>query len=152
MAKKMRKPFGGKPTPDDIKVIIERMAVFCSWIKEGATKHAAAAMAGVSYKTIKEWLKRGNEHGAGDHFAQFGVNLASAEASAETVCVAKIFGAEDWRASAWWLERRRPASYSLKKQEIKLEIASKYDWSKISTEDLATVLSIANSAKKEDNE
>jgi hypothetical protein len=70
-------------------------------LSAGATRDAAAGAAGISRATFYRWLE---EH------ETFETEVQEAEDRAETMytaCVAKSAQDGDWRAAAWWLERRR---------------------------------------------
>jgi transposase-like protein len=74
-------------------------------IRAGATRRAAAGHAGIDESTLWRWTQR---------FASFATRLTRAEDDVEVRCTATILhaAADDWRAAAWWLERRRPAEYA----------------------------------------
>jgi hypothetical protein len=75
-------------------------------IRAGATKRAACASAGITEDTLANWLRR---------YSDFSDLYARAEAEAEVthnVNISRAARAGDWRASAWWLERRRPTDYA----------------------------------------
>jgi len=86
-------------------------------LRAGNYFRTACIHAGISEATGYEWLARGR----GEHdrpqtplYAAFAEACARAEADAETRAVAQIItaGRDDWRANAWFLERRRPAEWS----------------------------------------
>jgi transposase len=80
----------------------------CDAIATGNTRRCAATAAGVSYATIKQWVRRGR---AGEEpFAAFLARLEKADAEDEAKAVKGIVDAAQagtWQAAAWWLERRR---------------------------------------------
>lgn len=69
------------------------------------------AVAGISFETFNTWRKKKPE---------FSELVTSAEAKcAETALKSVRVGQiKDWRAGAWWLERRRPEEYREKKELI----------------------------------
>ena len=73
-------------------------------IRAGATRRAAAGHAGIDHATLYRWLERN---------ATFATLLTRVEDDVEVRWTATILQAslEDWRAVAWWLERRRPEAY-----------------------------------------
>jgi len=89
-------------------------------VKVGNFRKSAAEIAGVTDRSIRNWLKRGAEYDkaieageipawpADDQFSAFRRDLLQAEAEFENSLVQNIVsaGADDWRASAWLLERR----------------------------------------------
>lgn len=102
----------GRPTkftPDTCNRIL-------SAIRNGNTYEASAHYGGVSYDTLREWIKRGQEETAGE-FSEFFEAIKSAEAKAEVESVALIRQAAQegqWQAAAWFLERRKPSDWGRK--------------------------------------
>lgn len=91
----------GRPT----KLTAERRERVLDALRGGNTRGASATAAGVHIATFDRWLLRS---------AEFAHAVEKAEAEAEMAHVANIArAAEDgnWTASAWWLERRRPADW-----------------------------------------
>ena len=70
----------------------------------GCTREASAGRAGIDRTTLYRWLERD---------AAIRIRVEKAEADAEVRFAAQVAqgAGEDWRAAAWWLEHRRPASY-----------------------------------------
>lgn len=97
-------------------------------IRAGTTVRGACGVARVGKSTFYEWLKQGraakakheggeqlNEHEALAKQLVDDLEVAEAEAEARHVknILTKATAADgDWRASAWWLERRRPEDYA----------------------------------------
>lgn len=103
----------GRPTSLDDKV----QATIVQVLKEGNTWRCAAGCAGVSWTTVKNWMQRGE---AGEEpYATFLALTRGAEASVEREMVigVRMGGAAggDWKANAWWLERRRWKDWWLQK-------------------------------------
>ncbi len=76
-------------------------------IRAGMHLQQAAALAGVGHTTFQKWMRMGEE--GAEPYASFRHAAMSAEAMSEqdhvkAVAMAGQFG--DWRASAWFLERR----------------------------------------------
>lgn len=74
-------------------------------LKNGNTRRAAAAYAGVSHMTFYRWIESN---------VTFSDAVKVAEATAEVghvQCVAQAAMKGNWTASAWWLERRRPKDW-----------------------------------------
>jgi hypothetical protein len=76
-------------------------------LANGATRAAAAQKAGISKETFYQWCRA---------FPDFVDLVHRAEAEAELKALAAVTSAfsgdrTDWRAGAWWLERRRRAEY-----------------------------------------
>ena len=73
-------------------------------LRAGNTREASAGHAGIDRTTLYRWLE--NDPG-------LRARVEKAEADVEVRLAAQIVQAApvDWRAAAWLLERRRPASY-----------------------------------------
>lgn len=73
----------------------------------GCYVDAAALRAGVTKATVYNWLKRGAREKSGIYFEFFdAVEKATSTAEVAGLAVIRRAAAEDWRAMAWWLERR----------------------------------------------
>lgn len=74
-------------------------------LRLGSTRKAAYESAGVSEVTFYDWLK--HENG-------FKSEVLKAEAHCENRCTTAVqsFVGKDWKAAAWWLERRRKEDYA----------------------------------------
>jgi len=87
----------------------------------GGTRTAALQRVGIDWSTFYKWL---------DQKPEFAGNVARAEADAElrfTTPIATAANAGDWRAAAFWLERRRPKEWGLKQEisgTIQMDMAS----------------------------
>ena len=89
-----------KLTPETRDIIIEG-------IRLGLRYDDAALAAGVSYQTIRNWVKKGEENKSGK-YVEFLDALKVAEGEGEKMLVALIQKAarKQWQAAAWILERR----------------------------------------------
>lgn len=87
---------GGRPT----KYHDERCETILQTLRQGNTKRVAHLSAGVASSTFYEWVER---------YPEFADAVEKAEAEAESLHVVNIrtHSADNWQASAWWLERRR---------------------------------------------
>ena len=86
-------------------------------LRAGCTRTAAAQAAGVDPGTVQRWACRETVQN----------QLEQAEAAAEVLHVAVIMRAAQagsWKASAWWLERRRPAEWG-SKQRIEVDVTGR---------------------------
>lgn len=86
----------GQPT----KYHDERCDTILQSLRQGNTLKTAALMGGIHYDTLNEWRKK---------HPDFSEAVEKAEAEAESLHVINIrtHSADNWQASAWWLERRR---------------------------------------------
>lgn len=81
-------------------------------LERAGSRSLAARTAGVDPVSVHRWVAWGDE--GREPFASFAVAVRCAEAKAEAAMLARVVqaGAEDWRASAWVLERRFRRSWS----------------------------------------
>jgi len=77
-------------------------------VERGHNMHIAAAMAGVTNATIKNWLIRGAAEEADTPHGKFAIEYRRAEGRSQEVLLERIAdtGRDDWRAYAWLLARR----------------------------------------------
>ena len=73
-------------------------------LRAGNTRDASAGHAGIVRTTLYRWLER-------DPALRTRVEKAEADAEVRFAAQVAQGAGEDWRAAAWWLEHRRPASY-----------------------------------------
>ncbi len=100
----------------------------CELIQMGNSKTASAISLGLHEKTFRRWQKAGRELALSvddglilpeelterqQALVMLNESLYQAQAQAETWHIANIrnHAEGDWKASAWWLERVRPASF-----------------------------------------
>ena len=97
-----------KKTPERIERIL-------SAIRGGNTIRAACGAGGITPDTFAAW-RRADPHLRDD--------VIAAAAAAEFAAVKVIWDeVEDWRAAAWWLERRYPEEYG-RADRLRLEAAA----------------------------
>ena len=78
-------------------------------IEDGSSYKDAAALVGVHYNSFLDWRKRGEEdqeNGAKSIFVDFLCELREAEARGKAEAIKYIKNNDDWRAKAWYLERK----------------------------------------------
>lgn len=91
----------GRPS----KYTPERADALLAAVKAGNTFKAACGHVGITETALAHWRRR---------YVDFADRLARAEADAEVLHVSLVTQAArngDWRASAWWLERRRSGEW-----------------------------------------
>jgi transposase len=91
----------------------ELAKLICAKVAKGITLQSAAALYGVKEGTVHDWLKRGRA-GESETHADFAAGYEAALSKIEETMVDNVVeaAAGDWKASAWWLERRRPKDYA----------------------------------------
>jgi hypothetical protein len=92
------------------KLSAKRIANIRTALCAGATRKAAAAAAGIGQSTFHYWMRSGAGDDATDLQRRLVVAVEVAEGEAElraTATVDDAIGSGDWKAAAWWLERRR---------------------------------------------
>lgn len=102
----------GRPTK-----LTPEVAKKITWaLRLGNFRKTAAAYAGVSERTLTEWLSRGSREESG-LYADFYAEVMEAEQAAEVRALGAIHQAMqrgDWKAAAWFLERKHPDRYCVK--------------------------------------
>lgn len=98
-----------KLTPDKIATIVEAVTA-------GAFRDQAAAVIGIGRTTLYDYLARGQtdlDNGVTSIYAELQDALTRAEAQAELTAIQIIrqHAPMDWRAAAWYLERKYPAKW-----------------------------------------
>jgi transposase-like protein len=96
--------------PRRTKLTSQRMLVIQKALRAGSTRKAAAAVAGVGESTFYDWMRAGANDEGSNLARQLVVVVEAAEGEAELRAATTINEAidkGDWKAAAWWLERRR---------------------------------------------
>jgi len=90
----------GRPT----KRTKERVEAFLEVIRRGSTIKEACFAAGISVETYSQWIKK---------FPEFSDQKQRAEFEPMKQALSSITRGmyHDWRAAAWWLERREPERF-----------------------------------------
>ena len=91
----------------------DREAKLLKAIEEGMPLKQSAMLAGICYETMNRWRKNGESESARPEFRQFCQALERSQAIAMQLLVERVSqaGKNDWRASAWMLERRYPEEF-----------------------------------------
>ncbi len=82
-------------------------------LRLGTYRKAAAQFGGIAERTLGDWLYKGSEEKSGE-YADFHQEVIEAEQAAEVRALGVIQQAAqrgDWKAAAWFLERKFPARY-----------------------------------------
>lgn len=118
--KNSRTDRGGRPT----KLTAETQNTICDALRRGCYYETAASLAGISVRTLRNWLRAGaralddeadgRTQSAGERqLAGFHLACRQAEAEMEHEALGEIsrHGEKEWTAHAWRLERRWPDRY-----------------------------------------
>ena len=139
----------GRPT----KLTEERQGELCRYLRDGNAISTACALVGIGESTYHAWRERGTaelERVKEGHvncrvrkderpFVEFLEATTRARAKGEQQHVKNIVtkSEEDWRASAWFLERSRPERWG-KKQKLEhsgeITHAHEINWSELTDE------------------
>jgi hypothetical protein len=98
----------GRPTElneSTARIIVKAMA-------DGNYLETAAALGGVTAKTVRNWLRRGKNRRAELLYSEFAHSFARAIAQAEIENIEAIRGDGSWQSRAWLLERRHPKRWA----------------------------------------
>lgn len=88
----------------------EVQAIVVEAIGRGLYRETAAALAGVSRRSLNNWEDRGAT--GEEPYAEFLHVMKKAEASAESIVIDGVrAGCEGWQSKAWIAERRWPARW-----------------------------------------
>jgi len=104
-----------------IKKTDPRIEPLLTALRAGNTRRAAARYAGIHSTQFYRWLEG----------TAFRAQVERAEADAEVRMLTKVAQAAnggDWKAAAWWLERRLPADYGRRERiELQSELLSEIE-------------------------
>lgn len=94
-------------------------------VSVGIDVESACQREGIGRRTLYEWVRRG-ETGE-EPYLSFALAMERAQAVVTARITRNVIKAskEDWRAGAWWLERRRNSVYGPPKQHITHEAIAK---------------------------
>jgi transposase len=111
----------GRPT----KLTPELQKQVCDSIRKGNYHTVAAKVAGISVKTLRNWLTHGKKfpHGI---YGEFRDALLRAEGEAEETIVPEIRSSPDLNDKKWWLERKHPHRWGrdrLRVRELEKRVA-----------------------------
>jgi len=88
-------------------------------IRKGNYIEVACAAVGIDKSTYYKWLQRGQQAKSGKYF-DFFIAAKKAEREAETAFLDRIreaaFKDKDWKAAAWYLERKYPERWGRKER------------------------------------
>ena len=87
----------------------------CNYIAAGFSYSAAAKLAGIAESTFFRWRAMGQLEGAEDIYKIFYIEVEEASAFSEAEALQLVRSSaikeRNWRAAAWFLERRFPEKY-----------------------------------------
>jgi len=116
----------------------EVQAKICLAIEMGNSRKVSAEYAGITERTLYNWLNKGRDAGEGKFF-QFFQCFTRAEAECVVWHVANIKkqAKDDWRASLEWLKRRRPKDWSEK--HVVSQVSLSIDFEKLTDDQLLRI-------------
>lgn len=118
---------------DSSKFTPQNAAQFVEIVRRGNFRENACAQIGITPQTMRSWLRAAStgylerrqlEQAERDIYIAWVRELDCAEAEAEDLMVTALrtAGIKDWRAAAWYLERRGPKRWGFKAQvEVSLQ-------------------------------
>lgn len=89
-----------------------RTKKICEAVRTGSAFEVSARYAGVPKDTFWDWVRKGRKDGGEPVYVKFVAALDEAHAECAIARARKVTGSDDWRADAFWLERRDPANWS----------------------------------------
>lgn len=98
-------PKGGRPSKKTKATIDKILAL----VRDGNYYCVAAKAAGISYETLRRWIRTDVE-------LQQAIKIAESEAEATNVAEIRKAGKRNWTARAWLLERRWPQRWAKREQ------------------------------------
>lgn len=127
-------------------------------LRRGSHLETACQATGVSYFTIREWVRRGegrHSRASTPEYEKFAAEIKQAIADAEIVLVSKVRAAadRDWKAAAWilshryserWSDRHRVSIEVEQRLEVELEQFFDLLQSRLPTDTFRQVLKIAS--------
>ena len=101
-------PMAGRPT----KLTPERADDLVVLLAARVPVEVAARSVNVSRRTLDRWLRQPDLRARVEQARAAGPQATDALSEARAVVLILRAGATDWRASAWWLERRWPERWA----------------------------------------
>lgn len=98
------------------KLSTTRMEMIFDSLREGATRTTAARIVGINRRTLQRWMGRGRDGEAAYVDFYTGVHQSEAFALRGMVESVKRGARRDWRAAAWFLERRGGDAWKVEKK------------------------------------
>lgn len=119
------KVHGGATTGRPLKLTADRITKIAKALRDGAYREQAATLAGIGRSTFYAWLERAEADRETDTPSPFrdlldAVTRAEADAEAKAVGYVRVQAKQDWRAAAWFLERKYPHRWG-RRLEVKHE-------------------------------
>ena len=114
------------------KLTLELREEIARHVRNGNLPEASARVSGISSSTFYSWMDRGRKGVL--PYSEFSENIERACAEAEVNAAGaliKIGETRDWRALAWWLERRFPEKWG---KDAKNEKTIEEEWMNASSQ------------------
>jgi hypothetical protein len=107
---------GRKPMPTS-RFTPELANEIIELVRQGNYLETATAACGVPVHRVREWMRQGARQKRGK-YKDFSVAIKKAEAQAEGAAVVAIraHGGRTWQALAWYLERKFPGRWAMRRE------------------------------------
>ena len=110
---KPKKKIGRPPRSQSRELNLKLQKQICGLILMGNTLKVACQAVGIGLSTFGEWLERGKKDREGPYYELAEAVLrANAQAEATYVSALQRQTRWDWRAAAFWLEKRSPKDWT----------------------------------------
>lgn len=103
------------------KLTAETCWAICYALSQGTTLREAARLAGVGRTTLHRWLSRGRRDAEGP-FRDFRNRVREISTLTHMESLVHIRRSGDWRAHAWFLERRYPRQWGKRRLEVAVRV------------------------------
>jgi len=107
---------------------------FCAHVSEGMTQEDARKLCGINSASLYRWLHQGRAHEAEQITGTLQrelwdkLQVARLAAKSEAIRLVAKGGHADWRAAAWWLERRHSEEFGPRmKHDVTFDAANARD-------------------------
>jgi hypothetical protein len=86
----------------------ERTEEIAQLLKNGSSRTDACTLAGISYETFTQWMKK----------PEFSEAIKKAEAICKNrnITIIQKAAITTWTAAAWWLERKHPEEFAVRQR------------------------------------
>lgn len=93
----------------------DKTAEMVKYLQNGNTRVDSCILAGISYETFSQWMKRYPEF-------QEAIKKAETQCKSRNIHLVQKAALTTWQAACWWLERRYPQEFALARYELNKDI------------------------------